>query len=158
MSTDAQASAGRRGRLIRAFIGWVCLVAATLVVLVAPAAQAAPTVCADLEIDAHRGYHYPRFDENSLPGMAEAAERGYAIETDVWADVEGQLWVFHDRDVSRTTTGWGEERNIDAMTTAQVAALRYKKAGSPLPRLEEALGLWQTCPSTRITWSPNNGK
>ena len=118
---------------------------AFLAVLMAPLqASASPTPCASLEIDAHRGYHYPTFDENSLKGMAEAAARGYEIETDVWSDAEGQLWIFHDRNPLRTT---GVNGYIDKMTTAQVAALRYKKAKSPLPRFEEALAAWKSYPT-----------
>jgi glycerophosphoryl diester phosphodiesterase len=119
------------------------LLAATLVTVPGGAANAR-TLCAELEIQAHRGYHYGRIDQNTVRSFDEANARGYTIETDVWADAQGQLWIYHDRDVSKLSTGTGF---IDQMTTTQVAALRYKKAGSPLPKFEEAVAAWTAYPN-----------
>lgn len=124
-----------------------------LLVAPSPMASAVQTSCGDLENVAHRGYHGPGYDENSMRGFAEAVARGYEIETDVRADAEGQLWIFHDRNAYRAT---GVDANIDEMTTAQVAALRYRKAKSALPRFEEAVAAWQTYKSTTIYLEPKS--
>ena len=75
---------------------------------------------------AHRGYHSGGVVENTLAAFVEATRRGFSIETDVWKDSDGQLWVFHDHDVERLT---GTPGYIDEMTTEQVAALRFLKGG-----------------------------
>ena len=126
------------------------LAAAALVTVPAGTASAR-TPCSSLEIQAHRGYHYGRIDQNTVPSFNEANRRGYTIETDVWHDAQGQLWVYHDRDVSKLSTGTGL---IDQMTTAQVEKLRYKKAGSPLPKFEEAVAAWKAYPNRRIYIEP----
>jgi glycerophosphoryl diester phosphodiesterase len=128
----------------------VAVLAAVLVSLPSGAAEAA-TPCSSLEIQAHRGYHYRSIDQNTIRSFDEANARGYTIETDVWRDAQGQLWIFHDRDVSKLTNGTGF---IDQMSTAQVRALRYNKAGSPLPTLEEAVAAWSRYPTRRIYIEP----
>jgi len=125
--------------------------AATLVVIPTGGAADANTSCSQLEIQAHRGYHYGSIDQNTIPAFDQADAHGYAIETDVWHDAQGQLWVFHDRDVSRATNGTGK---IDKMTTAQVRALRYNKGGSALPTLQEAVAAWSKYPTRRIYIEP----
>lgn len=140
----------RWGNLVRKTILAALLLAVPLVTVPAGAANAA-TPCASLEIQAHRGYHYGKFDQNTIRSFDEANARGYTIETDVWRDAQGQLWIYHDRDVSKLSTGTGF---IDKMTTAEVRALRYKKAGSPLPTFEEAVAAWSKYPSRRIYIEP----
>lgn len=124
--------------------------AATLASVPAGAADAA-TPCSSLEIQAHRGYHYGSIDQNTIRSFNAANSRGYTIETDVRRDAEGQLWMFHDRDVSKLTNGTGF---IDELTTAQVNALRYKKAGSPVATFEEAVAAWSHYPTRRIYIEP----
>jgi glycerophosphoryl diester phosphodiesterase len=126
------------------------LAAAALVAVPSGGAQAV-TPCSSLEIQAHRGYHYGRIDQNTVRSFDEANARGYTIETDVWLDAQNQLWVYHDRDVSKLSTGTGF---IDQMSTAQVRALRYKKAGSPLPTFEQAVAAWRAYPNRRIYIEP----
>jgi glycerophosphoryl diester phosphodiesterase len=133
------------------FIIAATALAAALVVAPAGAAQAT-TPCDELEIQAHRGYHTGRIDQNTVRSFNEANARGYTIETDIWMDRDGQQWMFHDRDVSRLTTGTGL---IDQMSTAQVSALRYRKAGSPLSTLEEAIAAWSQYPNRRVYIEPN---
>ncbi|VXC52370.1 hypothetical protein NOCARDAX2BIS_80020 [Nocardioides sp. AX2bis] len=82
-----------------------------------------------------------------MTSFERAAAEGFSIETDLWADAQGQMWIFHDRNTLRST---GVDGYIDKMTTAQVAALRYKKAGSRIPTLEEAMAYWATIPETRV--------
>jgi glycerophosphoryl diester phosphodiesterase len=126
-------------------------VATALVIVPTGGAAEANTACSQLEIQAHRGYHYGSIDQNTIPAFDQANAHGYAIETDAWHDAQGQLWVFHDRDVSRATNGTGK---IDQMTTAQVRALRYNKGGSPLPTFQEAVAAWSKYPTRRIYLEP----
>lgn len=109
----------------------------------AVAAATVAETCADLEAIAHRGFHPPGIDENSLESFKAAASRGYSIETDVWADAEGQLWIFHDKNVRGKT---GVDRDIATMSTSEVEQLRYRENGSPLPTLEEAMAYWAQVP------------
>ncbi len=107
-----------------------CLLA-PLVVLVALAgagpAAAEATSCDQLEVLAHRGVHTDDVDENSLAGFDATASGGWSVETDIRADAEGRLWVFHDRDPSRAT---GTSGLLDEMSSAQVGELRYTRAGT----------------------------
>ena len=126
------------------------LIAAGIIALTAltPVSVAeAATNCGSLEIVAHRGYHNAKIDEESLTAFSQAATRGYSIETDVWPDADGKLWIFHDRNVKRIT---GVDQNIDQMTSDQVAALRTLRTGSPIPSLSDALALFANYPSTRV--------
>jgi glycerophosphoryl diester phosphodiesterase len=125
--------------------------AATLVTVPTGGAADAKTSCSQLEIQAHRGYHYGSIDQNTIKSFDEANAHGYAIETDVWHDKQGQLWVFHDRDVSRATNGTGK---IDQMTTAQVEDLRYTKGGHRLPKFHKAVKAWSQYPNRRIYVEP----
>jgi len=125
--------------------------AATLVAVPTGGTANANTSCSELEIQAHRGYHYGSIDQNTIKSFNEADAHGYAIETDVWHDAQGQLWVFHDRDVSRATNGTGK---IDKMTTAQVEALRYNKGGHRLPKIHKAVNAWSQYPTRRIYIEP----
>jgi glycerophosphoryl diester phosphodiesterase len=142
-------SAGNARSALRTSLA-VTILAAVLVALPAVGAEAA-TPCSSLEIQAHRGYHYGSIDQNTVRSFDEANARGYTIETDVWRDADGQLWIYHDRDVSKLTGGTGL---IDQMSTAQVRALRYDKAGSPLPTFEEAVAAWSEYPTRRIYIEP----
>lgn len=127
------------------------LTAAALIAIPTGGAVRANTPCDQLEIQAHRGYHYGSTDQNTIDAFDKANAHGYAIETDVWHDAQGQLWIFHDRDVSRATQGTGK---IDQLTTAQVAALRYNKGGHALPTLEQAVAAWKAYPTRRIYIEP----
>jgi glycerophosphoryl diester phosphodiesterase len=127
------------------------LAAASLVMVPIGGAAQANTSCSRLEIQAHRGYHYGSIDQNTIPAYDAANAHGYAIETDVREDSQGQLWMFHDRDVSRATNGTGK---IDKLTTAQVKALRYNKGGSALPTFEQAVAAWSKYPTRRIYLEP----
>ncbi len=116
-----------------------CLLA-PLLVLASPAgagpAAADATSCAGLEVLAHRGVHTEDIDENSLAGFDATASGGWSVETDIRADAEGRLWVFHDRDPSRAT---GTTGLLDEMTSAEVGALRYTQAGSEVVAFGELL-------------------
>ncbi|MDE6426459.1 MAG: glycerophosphoryl diester phosphodiesterase membrane domain-containing protein [Ruminococcus sp.] len=60
------------------------------------------------QITAHRGYSAVA-PENTLPAFEEAVEIGADyIELDVQLTADGQLVVFHDKTIERTTDGTGE--------------------------------------------------
>ena len=88
---------------------------------------AASTPCAQVEVLAHRGVHTATIDENTLAAYDGAAAGGFSLETDIRADADGVLWVFHDRDPFRAT---GTSGTFDQMSTSQVSALRYRESGS----------------------------
>ncbi len=123
-------------------------------VTLAPAATAAPTSCNELEVIAHRGHVTAGVDENTVAAFDAARDRGFSIEADVWVDADGVLWVFHDRDTTKLT---GTPGLITEMSTAEVEDLRYRRAGSPLLRLSEAMDAFQTYPRTRVYLEPKAG-
>jgi glycerophosphoryl diester phosphodiesterase len=86
---------------------------------------------------AHRGLsgHYP---ENTLLSFHQALAAGIdGIELDVHMSSDGIPVVIHDRDVSRTTNGFG---NVDDMSLASLQALDAG-AGEHVPTLAEVLDL-----------------
>ena len=65
-----------------------------------------------MKVFAHRGYsgEYP---ENTMLAFHKAVEAGAdGIELDVHLTRDGELIVFHDDSVERTTDGIGEIRNL----------------------------------------------
>src|SRR3712207_4482331 len=88
-------------------------------------------------IYAHRGAsaHHP---ENTLRAFRHALALGVdGIELDVHATAEGIPVVIHDRDVGRTTGGFGY---VDQMPLAQLETLDAGN-GERVPRLAEVLTL-----------------
>lgn len=60
-----------------------------------------------VKVYAHRGYS-GRYPENTMLAFREAAKTGcYGIELDVQLTKDGQLVVFHDETIDRTTDGKG---------------------------------------------------
>jgi len=98
-------------------------------------------------IIAHRG-DVERFPENTLEGIAAAAEAGAdGIEFDIHQSADGTWWVIHDPTLDRTTTGSGP---VHLATDAEIAATRIdggigfdpaRHHGLRVPRLEEALAV-----------------
>ncbi len=129
----------------------VGLLAGSVTLAPAAVAVAAPTSCDGLEVIAHRGHVTRGVDQNTPASFDAARDRGFSIEADVWVDAQGVLWVFHDRDTTKLT---GTPGLITEKSTAEVEALRYTKAGSPLLRLTEAMDRFRTYPGTRIYLEP----
>ena len=117
----------------------------------ASAAAVAPSDCDAFEVIAHRGDDTSGIDQNTVAAFDAAHRGGYSIEGDVWVDADRVLWMFHDLNTLKAT---GTEGKINQMSTAQVEALRYRKAGSPLLRLEDALTAFQSYPGTRVYLEP----
>lgn len=68
------------------------------------------------------------------PGIARS-------EAVVWVDAKGVRWLIRH---SSTIKATGTPGLINQMTTAEVEHLRYRKAGSPLLRLDEDMAAFQT--------------
>lgn len=85
---------------------------------------------------AHRGLHDDAVPENSLPAFQSAVDAGFAIELDVQLSKDGQVMVFHDRDLERMTGVTGRLRD---RTYRELRNLRLKGTGQKIPTLAEAL-------------------
>lgn len=86
---------------------------------------------------AHRGLHDAAggVAENSLAAAQAAVAAGYAIECDVRASRDGEVFVFHDDDLRRLVGAPGRFGDLDA---AQARRLRLTD-GSPIPTLADLL-------------------
>ncbi|MHC1789047.1 glycerophosphodiester phosphodiesterase family protein [Solidesulfovibrio sp.] len=88
---------------------------------------------------AHRGLHGPDTGpENSLPAFAAAVAAGYGIECDVRLLADGQVVVFHDRELSRLT---GQSGRIAQLTSADLPRLSICGTCEHPPLLSEVLSL-----------------
>jgi glycerophosphoryl diester phosphodiesterase len=88
---------------------------------------------------AHRGLFGPDTGpENSLPAFAAALARGYGIECDVRLLADGEVVVFHDRDLARLTGRFGPVAGLGA---GDLAGLDLGGTGQPPPLLADLLAL-----------------
>ena len=79
---------------------------------------------------AHRGLHGEGVPENSMAAFFAAAERGYAIETDVRFSADGVLVVFHDDSLRRMT---GIDRPVSACTARELTQIRLSESEERIP-------------------------
>lgn len=95
---------------------------------------------------AHRGADTTR--ENTLAAFSDAVDRGYAyLELDVRTSRDGELVVFHDETLDRTTNGTGP---LSERTWAELSELLVVRdvdgdrqgGGEPLLRFEDLLTAW----------------
>jgi len=93
-----------------------------------------------MKIYAHRGYS-GRYPENTMLAFREAAKTGCdGIELDVQVTKDGQLVVFHDESIDRTTDGTGYIRDytLEELRKFNAAARWDGKFGfEPIPTFEE---------------------
>lgn len=87
---------------------------------------------------AHRGLHDAHTPENSLGAFQRAVQRGYAVEMDVQLTKDGQVMIFHDRDLGRMTGVRGKVRHF---TLSELKSLRLGGTEEQIPTLEEVLAL-----------------
>ena len=84
---------------------------------------------------AHRGLHDDKFPENSLPAFLAAAQKGYAVETDVRVSKDGVLYLFHDDDLKRLA---GVDRQFVDCTSEEIDTFLLE-GKEHIPTLEEFL-------------------
>ena len=88
---------------------------------------------------AHRGLHdKPNIPENSMPAFKRAVDKGYGIELDVHLLADGELAVFHDNTLDRTT---GKTGNIKDLTAAELKNYKLEESDENIPLFCEVLKL-----------------
>ncbi len=93
-------------------------------------------------ISAHRGGFYPGFPENSLETMQFVAQKIPALmEIDVTTSRDGVLFLLHDDDLERTTTGRGLAADYDWDHLSKLFLKDQSGAITPyhLPKFSEVL-------------------
>ncbi|HEM3726246.1 TPA: hypothetical protein U1D16_001659 [Streptococcus suis] len=87
---------------------------------------------------AHRGFHDNAgpAPENSLLAIQLAVEKGYGIEFDIRLSKDGQLVVFHDETLKRTS---GIDRNIEELTYEELLAYSLFNSQERIPLLSQVL-------------------
>ena len=95
-------------------------------------------------ISAHRGGSTNLFPENSIQALINTAGEGFALlEIDVQQSLDGVLFLYHDKELGRTSTGEGTATN---KSWAYLESLNLKlsneqKTKFKIPKLEDVL-LW----------------
>ena len=88
---------------------------------------------------AHRGLHNkPTIPENSMSAFKRAVDKGYGIELDVHLLADGELAVFHDNTLDRTT---GKSGNIKDLTVAELENYKLEESDEHIPLFCEVLKL-----------------
>ncbi|PSN14964.1 glycerophosphodiester phosphodiesterase [filamentous cyanobacterium CCP5] len=86
---------------------------------------------------AHRGLHNgSSIPENSINAFAAAIEQNYPIELDIQLLADGELAVFHDKDLERMT---GESGKITDQTLKTIHHFKLFGTKQYIPSLEEVL-------------------
>ena len=108
----------------------------------AGAVRPAPSWLLDVPL-AHRGLHGDGVPENSLPAFEAAADAGYGVELDVSLSRDGVPVLVHDLRLTRIAD---DDRRVDELTAAQLAAVRLQGSDEGVPTLPEALRLLTDVP------------
>ena len=87
---------------------------------------------------AHRGLHGGGRLENSRAAFAAAIDRGFGIELDVQASLDGEAMVFHDYELDRLTP---EKGRVAARTAAELGGIPLRSTTETIPTLAEILRL-----------------
>jgi len=87
---------------------------------------------------AHRGLHRRASGviENTLSAARAAIEKGFAIECDVQLSSDGEVFVFHDDEVNRLTSGSGDFKTFSKL---QIGEFSLKDTSDHIPTLRELL-------------------
>ena len=88
---------------------------------------------------AHRGLHGDGVPENSMAAFRLALENGYGIELDIHLLADGNLAVFHDHSLKRTT---GADVNIEDLTTEQLPNYHLEGTEETIPTFSQVLELF----------------
>jgi glycerophosphoryl diester phosphodiesterase len=107
------------------------------------------------QVVAHRGGSVEQ-DENTLAGMKNSYAKGVrGFETDVRLTKDRRIVVLHDDGLERTTDGKGK---VETLTAAEIAPVRTKKSGQPLPYLEELFDFLKDKPDAFVQVEIKCGK
>lgn len=87
---------------------------------------------------AHRGLWGNNIPENSLLAYANAKERGFPIEIDLYKSKDGEILSVHDRNLLRLT---GKDIDICLANSSTVKELRIGNSAEKIPTLKETLNL-----------------
>lgn len=85
---------------------------------------------------AHRGLYGDGIPENSLSAFARAAENGLAIELDVQLSSDGEVFVFHDAELTRMC---GVTGRLSEMPAEVLKEMRLSGTEHGIPTLSEVL-------------------
>ena len=95
-------------------------------------------------ISAHRGGPTKLFPENSLQALINTASEGFTLlEIDVQQSRDGVLFLYHDRELGRTSTGEGValKKNWKYLENLNLKLQNGQKTNFKIPKLEEVL-IW----------------
>lgn len=93
-------------------------------------------------VSAHRGGPYPGYAENAIGTFAHMLEQGMAmLEVDVQQAKDGTLFLFHDYELNRKTTGIGKPEEHSWAQLSQLLLLdnQGNVTGQRIPSLDAAL-------------------
>lgn len=87
---------------------------------------------------AHRGFYTQNqsIPENSLEGFRRAVDNGFGIELDVQLTADGQVVVFHDKNLERMT---GDKRDLQSLTLQELQQLPLKGTAQRISLFSEVL-------------------
>ncbi len=90
---------------------------------------------------AHRGLHRkPSIPENSLHAFKRAAAKGYGAELDIHLLRDGNLAVFHDSELKRTT---GADGRIEDLSTEDLKNYTLEASSECIPCFTEVLEIFE---------------
>ncbi len=87
---------------------------------------------------AHRGLHKEGVPENSLAAFSRACDAGFAIELDIRLSSDGELVVFHDETLLRTS---GVDKKVSELTARELGEIRLFGTEEHIPTFCEVLSL-----------------
>ena len=88
---------------------------------------------------AHRGLHNkPTIPENSMAAFKLAVEKGYGIELDLHLLKDGEIAVFHDNTLVRTT---GKQGNVKDLTVDELKNYTLEESNETIPYFPDVLKL-----------------
>lgn len=107
----------------------------------------------NIYVAGHRGW-LEKYPENTIASFKGAIELGVdQIETDIRITKDGELVIFHDATVDRTTNGTGEVRDFTLKELKELDAGSYrdpKFRGEQVPTLREFMELIKDHPTLTI--------
>lgn len=103
-------------------------------------------------IIAHRGIHYGKHPENSIPALREAFASNLAVEFDVHKTSDGKIILLHDEDLKSTTTGEGEVHDFTFSQLQKFSLVNNsgKITDNKIPTLENILDEYIKSKSSNI--------